>query len=60
MQFGMLSIYLSAFFGLAMLASLVFHVDLNKVSNWLLIICSVVLATLFTVEWRKRSKRFSR
>ncbi len=60
MQFGMMSVYASAFFGLAMLASFVFHIDLNKVSNWLLIISSVVFATFFTIEWRRRSKRFSK
>lgn len=57
MLFGIMSVYLSAFFGLAMLSSMVFHVGLNKLSSWLIIIFSIVLATLFTIEWRKPSKR---
>ncbi len=60
MQFGMMSILGSAFFGIAMVLALYFHIDLSKVGSWLLIISSTVLAVTFTLEWRKRSKRFSK
>ncbi|MEQ9450222.1 MAG: hypothetical protein RJQ07_01440, partial [Pseudomonadales bacterium] len=60
MQFGMLSICSAAFFGIALLAGFAFHVDLAKVGNWLLIICSTALVVLLVIEYRKRSKRFSK